>query len=75
VTAADSIGRRHQMIFGNRVAKMKLVEQLTLVTFQTAIMDLPRRDSRQHNGITVRGTSQLTFATKSAKNGSGRATW
>src|ERR1700674_5299282 len=26
----------HQMIFGNRVAKMKLVEQLTLVTLQTA---------------------------------------
>jgi hypothetical protein len=29
-------------------------------------MDRPRRDSRQHNGITVRGLSQLTFATKSA---------
>jgi hypothetical protein len=27
----------------------------------------PRRDSRQHNGITIRGLSQLTFATKSAK--------
>src|SRR6202166_3351661 len=26
----------HQMIFRNRVAKMKLVEQLTLVTLQTA---------------------------------------
>src|ERR1700727_2770410 len=26
-------------------------------------MDRPRRDSRQHNGITLRGLSQLTFAT------------
>ena len=32
-------------------------------------MDRPRRDSRQHNGITVCGLSQPTFATKSAKNG------
>jgi hypothetical protein len=32
-------------------------------------MDRPRRDSRQHNGITVRHTSQLTFATKSAISG------
>jgi hypothetical protein len=31
-------------------------------------MDRPRRDSRQHNGITLRGVSQLTFATKSALN-------
>jgi hypothetical protein len=29
-------------------------------------MDRPRRDSRQHNGITLRGPSQPTFATKSA---------
>jgi hypothetical protein len=29
-------------------------------------MDRPRRESRQHNGITLRGLSQLTFATKSA---------
>jgi hypothetical protein len=29
-------------------------------------MDRPRRDSRQHNGITVRVRSQPTFATKSA---------
>ncbi|WP_247434940.1 hypothetical protein, partial [Bradyrhizobium sp. 44] len=29
-------------------------------------MDRPRRDSRQHNGITVRDLSQPTFATKSA---------
>ena len=29
-------------------------------------MDRPRRDSRQHNRITVRGQSQLTSATKSA---------
>jgi hypothetical protein len=32
-------------------------------------MDRPRRDSRQHNGITVRRLSQPTFATKSAKSG------
>jgi hypothetical protein len=32
-------------------------------------MDRPHRDSRQHNGITVRPLSQLTFATKSANNG------
>jgi hypothetical protein len=37
-----------------------------LVTLQTAIMDRPRRDSRQHNGITLQGLSQLTSATKSA---------
>src|ERR1700723_1472233 len=32
----SSIDLPHQMIFGNRLAKMKLVEQLTLVTLQTA---------------------------------------
>src|SRR5215207_420018 len=32
-------------------------------------MDRPRRESRQHNGITVRGLSQPTFATKSARTG------
>ncbi|KRQ96313.1 hypothetical protein CQ10_31170 [Bradyrhizobium valentinum] len=32
----SSIDPPHQMIFRNRVAKMKLVEQLTLVTLQTA---------------------------------------
>jgi hypothetical protein len=32
-------------------------------------MDRPRRDSRQHNGITLRRLSQLTFATKSALSG------
>lgn len=31
-----SIDLPHQMIFANRAAKMKLVEQLTLVTIQTA---------------------------------------
>jgi len=31
-------------------------------------MDRPRRDSRQHNGITLRGLSQPTFATKSAEH-------
>jgi hypothetical protein len=30
------------------------------------IMDRPRRESRHHNGITLRGVSQSTFATKSA---------
>src|SRR6476469_495709 len=32
----SSIDLPHQVIFGNRVAKLKLVEQLTLVTLQTA---------------------------------------
>src|SRR5205085_10653527 len=32
----SSIDLPHQMIFRNRVAKSKLVEQLTLVTLQTA---------------------------------------
>ena len=32
-------------------------------------MDRPRRDSRHHNGITLRGVSQPTFATKSATSG------
>ena len=32
----SSVDLPHQMIFGNRLAKMKLVEQLTLVTLQTA---------------------------------------
>jgi hypothetical protein len=31
-------------------------------------MDRPRRDSRQHNGITLRRLSQLTFTTKSAQS-------
>src|ERR1700681_2314292 len=46
----SSIDLPHQMIFGNRVAKMKLVEQLTLALFRPPIMDRPRRDSPQHNG-------------------------
>src|SRR5260221_4323699 len=33
-------------------------------------MDRTRRDSGQHNGIRVRRMFQLTFATKSVKNGS-----
>jgi hypothetical protein len=37
----SSIDLPHQMIFGNRVAKMKLVEQLTLATLQTAVVSLP----------------------------------
>src|ERR1700693_4360964 len=32
----NSIDLPHQMVFRNRVAKVKLVEQLTLVTLQTA---------------------------------------
>src|SRR3974390_2921029 len=32
----SSVDLPHQMIFGDRIAKMKLVEQLTLVTLQTA---------------------------------------
>src|ERR1700731_3212436 len=36
VKIEGSIDLPHQMIFGNRLAKMKLVEQLTLVTLQTA---------------------------------------
>src|ERR1700760_2923282 len=32
----SSIDLPHHVIFGNRVSKMKLVEQLTLVTLQTA---------------------------------------
>jgi hypothetical protein len=55
------------MIFRNRVAKMKLVEQLTLVTLHTAHHGSTSPRSRQHKGITVRGLSQPTFATKSAK--------
>jgi hypothetical protein len=31
-------------------------------------MDRPRRDSPQHNGITLRGLPQPTFATKSANS-------
>jgi hypothetical protein len=33
----SSVDLPRQMIFGNCVAKMKLVEQLTLVTLQTAV--------------------------------------
>jgi hypothetical protein len=52
------------MIFGDRVAKMKLVEQLTLVTLQTAHhgSTSPRIASPQRNHG-FRGLSQLTFAT------------
>jgi hypothetical protein len=46
-----SIFRPHQMIFGNCVAKMKLVEQLTLITLQTAHhgSTSPRFASAQRN--------------------------
>jgi hypothetical protein len=47
----SSIDLPHQMIFGNRVAKMKLVEQLTLATLQTAHhgSTSPRFASTQRN--------------------------
>ena len=47
----SSVDLPHQMIFGNRVAKMKLVEQLTLVTLQTAHhgSTSPRIASTQRN--------------------------
>jgi hypothetical protein len=62
----SSVDLPHQVIFRNCVAKTKLVEELTLVTLQTADHGSTRRDSRRHNGITVRGLSQMTFATISA---------
>jgi hypothetical protein len=34
----SSVDLPHQMIFGNRIAKMKLVGHLTLVTLQMVIM-------------------------------------
>lgn len=52
------------MIFRTLVAKTKLVEQLILVTLQTADLGSTARESRHHNGITIRGLSQPTFATK-----------
>src|SRR5918994_366355 len=64
----SSVDLAHQMIFGDRVAKTKLVEQLTLVTLQTAHHGSTSCDSRQHNGITLGGLSQPTFATKSARS-------
>ena len=47
----SNIDLPYQMIFGNRVAKMKLVEQLTLVTLQTAHhgSTSPRFASTQRN--------------------------
>src|ERR1700723_2160907 len=47
----SSIDLAHQMIFGNRVAKMKLVEQLAMVTLQTAHhgSTSPRIASTQRN--------------------------
>ena len=47
----SSVDLPHQVIFGNRVAKTKLVEQLTLVTLQTAHhgMTSPRFASTQRN--------------------------
>ena len=51
------------MIFENRLAKVKLVEQLTLITLQTAHHGSTCVDSRRHNGITVGALSQPTSAT------------
>jgi hypothetical protein len=51
----SSIDLPHQMIFGNRVAKVKLVEQLTLVALQTA-----------HHGLT-----SPRFASPERDHGSG----
>src|SRR6266480_2859673 len=65
----SSVDLPHQMIFGDRVAKMKLVEQLTLVTLQTAHHGSTSPRIASHNGITLRGLSQPTFATKSANSG------
>src|SRR3984957_9510054 len=47
----NSIDLPHQMIFGDRVVEMKLVEQLTLVTLQTAHhgSTSPRFASTQRN--------------------------
>src|ERR1700688_1002227 len=47
----SSIDLPHQMIFGNRIAKTKFVEQLTLVTLQTAHhgSTSPRFASAQRN--------------------------
>src|SRR6188472_2658699 len=47
----SSIDLPHQMIFGDRIAKTKLVEQLTLVTLQTAHhgSTSPRIASTQRN--------------------------
>src|SRR5512138_1456984 len=47
----SSIDLLHQVIFGNRVAEMKLIEQLTLVTLQTAHhgSTSPRFASAQRN--------------------------
>src|SRR3979411_2889933 len=56
------------MIFGNHVAKVKLVEQLTLVTLQTAHhgSTLPRFASTQRNHGSPHPS--MTFATKSARS-------
>src|SRR6202022_319390 len=47
----NSIDLPHQMIFGDRIVEMKLVEQLTLVTLQTAHhgSTSPRFASTQRN--------------------------
>src|ERR1700716_2077500 len=57
------------MIFGNHVAKVKLVEQLTLVTLQTAHhgSTSPRFASTQRNHGSPHPS--MTFATKSARLG------
>jgi hypothetical protein len=46
----SSVDLPHQMIFGNRVAKMKLVEQLTLVTLQTARSWIDLASTQRNHG-------------------------
>jgi hypothetical protein len=62
----SSIDPPHQMIFGNCVAKVKLVEHLTLVVLQTAHHGLPPpRFAPAERNHGSRHTS-MTSATKSA---------
>src|SRR4030081_2419369 len=65
----SSVDLAHQMIFGNHVAKVKLVEQLTLVTLQTAHhgSTSPRFASTQRNHGSPHPS--MTFATKSTQCG------
>jgi hypothetical protein len=67
----SSVDLPNQMIFGDSVAKMKLVEQLTLVTLQTAHhgSTSPRIASTQRNHASP---PVSTFATKSVKSCPGR---
>src|SRR5579872_3172614 len=55
----SSVDLPHQVIFRNRVFKMKLVEQLTLVTLQTAHHGStpPRFASSQRNHASARAST------------------